>query len=282
MAARILDGAALSKTIRADLTRRVEQLVQRGIVPKLVVLVAEHDPASLAYVRMKSKWAREIGILTDRRPVRETTTTSELVELVHELCEDSSVHGVLVQHPLPKHVDEGLVLRALAPGKDVDGITPGSLGLLASGMPGFRAATPLGIMRLLASNGIEVSGLRAVVVGRSVILGKPAALLLLEANATVTIAHSRTRDLPALVGEADLVLAALGKPEFIQGAWLKEGCIVVDAGYNRPTGASRDVGDCDFDSCSRVASWITPVPGGVGPMTVASLLSNVVEAAELA
>lgn len=282
MSAQILDGKALSQQIRADLKERVSRLRRQGVVPRLDVVVAAHDPASLAYVRMKHKWAAAAGMTGESYPVGEHTSQQELIDLVDKLNGNPDVHGVLIQHPLPKHLDEGAVLVALGHEKDVDGITPQSLGRLVAGLPGFRCATPLGMMRLLDHAQIDVKGLNAVVVGRSVILGKPAALMLLERHATVTVAHSRTRDLPDLVRTADVLVAAVGRPEMIRGDWIKPGAVVLDAGYNKVDGRSHDVGDVDFEGASRVASWITPVPGGVGPMTVASLLSNAVEAAEAA
>lgn len=282
MSAQILDGKALARQTRQELRARAEALKARGVTPRLDVIVAATDPASLAYVRMKRKWAGEIGIEGQAYEVTDATPTDEVLSLVDRLNADPSVHGVLIQHPLPKGIDEDRCLARLDPDKDVDGITSASLGRLAAGQPGFRCATPLGIMRLLAHAGIALEGLRALVIGRSVILGKPAALLLLEANATVTIAHSRSRDLPALCAQADLVVAAVGKPEMIRGEWLKRGAIVVDAGYNKVEGRSGDVGDVHFESAVQVASWITPVPGGVGPMTVATLLANCLDAAERA
>ena len=209
------------------------------------------------------------------------TTQEELIGKIRELNSDPSVHGVLIQHPLPSHLNEDEALLTLGSEKDVDGITPQSLGRLVADLPGFRCATPLGIMRLLDHYEIPCQGKHAVVIGRSVILGKPAALMLLQKNATVTVAHSRTTDLAGLLGTADIVVAAVGRPELVRGEWLKPGCVVVDAGYNKVEGRSHDVGDCHYESCAEKASWITPVPGGVGPMTVASLLANTVEAAEL-
>lgn len=229
---------------------------------------------------MKRAWAEKAGMESGQWMATTETSQAELMDQIHQLNNDPKVHGVLIQHPLPKHLDEDAALLALGPEKDADGITPQSLGRLVAGLPGFRCATPLGIMRLLEDAQIELQGKRAVVIGRSVILGKPMALMLLEANATVTIAHSRTKDLPDLVREADIVVAAVGKPELVKGDWIKPGAVVVDAGYNKVEGRSHDVGDCEFDSCASRASWITPVPGGVGPMTVATLLSNAVEAAE--
>lgn len=280
MSAQILDGKGLSREIRADLKTRVTDLRARGIIPRLDVIVAAQDPASLAYVRMKRKWAEEIGIVGEAYEIHDTTTQAQLLQRIYELNANRQVHGVLLQHPLPPHLDEQEALLALGGEKDVDGITAASLGRLVVGLPGFRCATPLGIVRLLAHYEIPLEGRHALVIGRSQILGKPAALMFLERNATVTIAHSRTRDLPDLCRQADLVLAAVGRAEMIQGDWLKPGAVVVDAGYNKVDGREGDVGDCHFESCRQVASWITPVPGGVGPMTVACLLSNAVDAAE--
>jgi len=278
LSAQILDGKALSKQIRIELARRVASL---GFQPRLEVIVASQDPASLAYVRMKRKWAEEIGMASGTWDVTPETTQGELMAKIHRLNADPAVHGVLIQHPLPKHLDEDAALLALGAEKDVDGITPQSLGRLTAGLPGFRCATPLGMMKLLDHHAIPVEGKHAVVIGRSVILGKPAALMLLEKNATVTISHSRTQGLEDLCRSADILVAAVGRPEMVKGNWLKPGCVVLDAGYNKVEGRSHDVGDCEFESCCRGASWITPVPGGVGPMTVASLLSNCLDAAEI-
>lgn len=280
MIARILDGKALSRQVRDELKARVDTLRSKGVAPRLDVIVASQDPASLAYVRMKRKWAEEAGIISQSYSVDASTSQAELMAKVKELNQDPDVHGVLIQHPLPAHLDESEALLALGAEKDVDGITPQSLGRLTADLPGFRCATPLGMMTLLDRNGIEVEGKRAVVIGRSIILGKPAALMLLQKNATVTIAHSRTQDLPSLCREADILVAAVGRPEMVKGDWIKPGAVVLDAGYNKVEGRSHDVGDVDFESASQVAGWITPVPGGVGPMTVASLLSNAVAAAE--
>ena len=282
MSAQILDGLALSKQVRAELKERVDALRSRGVIPRLDVLVASQDPASLAYVRMKQKWSEAAGIESQSYTISDDTSQDELIGRIHDLNLDRTVHGVLIQHPLPKHLDEQEALLALGPEKDVDGITPQSLGRLVADLPGFRCATPLGIMRILDHYGTAVQGKRAVVIGRSVILGKPAALMLLQKHATVTIAHSRTEGLPDLCRTADILVAAVGRAEMVKGDWLKPGAVVIDAGYNKVEGRQGDVGDVEFESASAVASWITPVPGGVGPMTVASLLSNVVQAAELA
>ena len=280
MSAQILDGRALSTQFRAELQTRVAALRAQGIVPRLEAIVAAQDPASLAYVRMKRNWAEKAGMESGSWEANEHTTQAELLDQIAQLNADPKVHGVLLQHPLPKHLDEDAALLALGPDKDADGITPASLGRLTAGLPGFRCATPLGIMRLLEHHQIELAGRRAIVIGRSVILGKPMALMLLEANATVTIAHSRTQNLADLVREHDIVVAAVGRAEMVKGDWLKPGAVVVDAGYNKVEGRTHDVGDCEYDSCAEVANWITPVPGGVGPMTVVSLLMNTVDAAE--
>jgi len=278
--AQILDGLALSKVTRERLKERVDALRAKGVVPRLDVLVAVQDPASLAYVRMKRKWAETAGMAGEAYEINEHTSQAELIDRIGALNADPNVHGVLIQHPLPKHLDEHAALMALGAEKDVDGITPQSLGRLVADLPGFRCATPLGITRIIEHYGIECTGKRAVVIGRSVILGKPMALMLLQKNATVTIAHSRTQNLPDLCREADILVAAVGRAEMVKGDWIKPGAVVIDAGYNKVEGRKGDVGDVDFESARQVASWITPVPGGVGPMTVASLLSNCVDAAE--
>lgn len=280
MPAKILDGLAFSKIVREDVRLRTEALVRAGVKPKLAVIVASQDPASLAYVRMKRAWCEKAGIVSESFEVLPEVGTDAVLAEIERLNADPSVHGVLIQHPLPSHIDEAACLIRLGAAKDVDGITPESLGRLTSDLPGFRCATPFGMMKLLEHYGIDAAGKRAVVIGRSVILGKPAALMLLQRNATVTVAHSKTADLPGLCREADILVAAVGRPELVRGDWLKPGCVVLDAGYNRVEGRDKDVGDVHFDSASEVASWITPVPGGVGPMTVATLLANTVDAAE--
>lgn len=280
MSAQILDGKALSQEVRADLKTRVEKLVSRGVTPRLDVLVAVQDPSSVAYVNMKRKWAAAAGIQGEFFEVSDATTQEELIGKIRELNANPKVHGVLIQHPLPKHLDESEALMALGAEKDVDGITPQSLGRLVADLPGFRCATPLGITKIIERYDIPCVGKKAVVIGRSVILGKPMALMLLQKNATVTIAHSRTADLPELCREADILVAAVGRAEMVRGNWIKPGAVVIDAGYNKVEGRQGDVGDVNFAEAAEVASWITPVPGGVGPMTVASLLSNAVEAAE--
>lgn len=277
----ILDGRVLAREIREELKQRVSALRALGVVPRLEAVVAAQDSASLAYVEMKKKWAGWVGVESGTFMVDDSVSESAVMEQVARLNADSGVHGVLIQHPLPGHIDEDRVLESLGHLKDVDGITSASLGRLTAGIPGFRCATPLGITKMLDRYGIACEGKNALVIGRSNILGKPMALMLLERNATVTIAHSRTKDLAELCRTMDIVVAAVGRAEMVKGDWLKPGAVVIDAGYNKIEGRGHDVGDCDFEGCALVASAITPVPGGVGPMTVASLLMNTVEAAEL-
>ena len=276
----ILDGLALSKVFREELKVRVDRLRARGIVPRLDVIVAAQDPASVAYVKMKKRWAEAAGMEGESHEINDHTSQEELIEAIYKLNANSKVHGVLLQHPLPKHLDENSALLALGAGKDVDGITPQSLGRLVAGLPGFRSATPLGITKILDHYNIDCTGKRALVIGRSHILGKPMALMLLERNATVTIAHSKTVDLADRCREADILVAAVGRAEMVKGDWIKPGATVIDAGYNKIEGRKGDVGDVHFESAVEIAGAITPVPGGVGPMTVASLLSNAVDAAE--
>ena len=276
----LLDGKAVARGIREGLKGRVAALRERGVVPCLAVMLVGDDPASHTYVRTKAKACESVGIRSLVRHYPANASQSELEAQIEAWNADPSVHGVLIQHPVPSPLDEAALLRRLDPRKDVDGITPTSLGALLTGEPAFGACTPLGIITLLDAYNIPIEGKHAVVVGRSVILGKPMALMLLNRNATVTICHSRTRDLAAITRQADILVAAVGKPEFITGAMVKPGVVVVDAGYNRVAGRSGDVGDVEFASAARVASAITPVPGGVGPMTVAMLLQNTVRASE--
>ena len=280
MSAQILDGLALSKLIRAELRTRVDALRERGIVPRIEAIVAAQDPASVKYVAMKRKWAETAGMESGTWEATEETTQDALIGRIHSLNNDAHVHGVLLQHPLPKQLDEAAALQTLGWEKDVDGITPASLGRLVADLPGFRCATPFGVIKMLEHYQIPLSGKRAVVIGRSVIVGKPMALMLLQKHCTVTIAHSRTENLPELCREADVLVAAVGRAEMVKGDWIKPGAVVVDCGYNKVEGRSGDVGDVDFEGAKEVAGWITPVPGGVGPMTVATLLSNCVDAAE--
>jgi methylenetetrahydrofolate dehydrogenase (NADP+)/methenyltetrahydrofolate cyclohydrolase len=276
--AQLIDGRAISKSLLAEVAVTAEQHRARGVEPTLAVVLVGDDPASAVYVRNKGKRAAEAGIATVDHRLGADTTTEQLLALVRSLNDDASVDGILVQLPLPPQIDADAVLLAIDPAKDVDGFHPENLGRLMIGDPRFVACTPLGCMKLLEAAGTEVSGAKALVVGRSTIVGKPMAQLLLAANATVTIAHSRTRDLPQAVSEADIVVAAVGRPRMIQGAWLKPGATVIDVGINRGDDGKL-CGDVDFESAAERAGAITPVPGGVGPMTIACLMHNVVVAA---
>ncbi len=281
MAAQILDGATLAKQIRAEVAQEVEHLkAEHNITPRLSVILVGDDPASVTYTRMKKKACEAAGMISDLIELPGDSTQQAVKDVIRTLNEDPTVHGILVQHPVPKHLDELDILSTVAVEKDVDGISALSLGRLVLGTADFVACTPLGIVTLLEHYGIEIKGKEAVVVGRSIILGKPAALALLERHATVTVCHSRTQDLPSVVGRADILVAALGKPEFIKGEWIKPGAVVVDAGYNKVEGRDKDVGDVEYETAAQKASWITPVPGGVGPMTIAMLLKQTVKAAK--
>lgn len=276
----LLDGKTIAQRIRERLKERVVALRERGVAPCLAVMLAGDDPASHTYVRTKAKACDSVGIRSVVLHYPASVSQAELEAQIDAWNADPTVHGVLIQHPVPSPLDESALLRRLDPRKDVDGITPASLGALVAGEPSFGACTPLGIIKLLDAYDIPIEGKHAVVIGRSVILGKPMALMLLNRHATVTICHSRTRDLASLTRQADILVAAVGKPEFITGEMIKPGAVVVDAGYNRVEGRTGDVGDVDFHSAAQVAAAITPVPGGVGPMTVAMLLQNTVQAAE--
>jgi methylenetetrahydrofolate dehydrogenase (NADP+) / methenyltetrahydrofolate cyclohydrolase len=278
MTARILDGKAIAQTVRQEVKGRVAELAARGITPGLAVVLVGDDPASHVYVKGKHKAAAEVGVTTFDHKLPTETSQADLLDLVGRLARDASVHGILVQLPLPKHIDATLVLDSIPPGKDVDGFHPENIGLLAQGRPRFVAATPKGCMRLLAESGVDLAGANAVIVGRSNIVGKPMSLLLTNANATTTVCHSKTRDLPGTVGRADVVVAAMGRARFIRGEWIREGAVVIDVGINR-TEEGKLVGDVDYAVALERAAAITPVPGGVGPMTIACLLENVASAA---
>jgi methylenetetrahydrofolate dehydrogenase (NADP+)/methenyltetrahydrofolate cyclohydrolase len=280
MTARILDGKALAEKVRAEVTAECSALAARGIVPGLATILVGDDPASAVYVRNKRKSAADAGIKSLDHTHPATMTQAELMALVAQLNADNTVDGILVQLPLPAHMDATAVLDAIDPAKDVDGFHADNLGRLAQGRPRFVAATPKGCMRLIAEADIQVAGKHAVVVGRSNTVGKPMAMLLSNANATVTICHSRTRDLAGEVGRADIVVAALGKLHAIEGRWIKEGAVVIDVGINRKPDGKLG-GDVEFDTAKERASAITPVPGGVGPMTIASLLANTALSAKL-
>lgn len=282
-AALLLDGTATAKTIRAEVARRVTALrEQRGITVGLAAVLAGHDPASVTYVAMKRRACAKAGIHSVAVEFGPDATQTEILDAVRALNGDPAIHGILVQHPLPPGLDEAEVLAAVAPEKDVDGIGRGSLGDLVKNEAQFVACTPAGMVELLDRYQLPIAGKHAVVIGRSVILGKPMALLLLNRDATVTVCHSKTQHLADITRQADILVAAVGRPEMITGDMLKPGAVVLDAGYNRVPGRNTDVGDCDFSSCKGVASAITPVPGGVGPMTIALLLQNTVKAAEIA
>lgn len=278
MAARILDGKTIAATVRGEVKEAVDRLHARGVFPSLHVVLVGDDPASAVYVRNKARACEEVGIrgVTHRLPA--TTTEAEVLALLHRLNGDPEVDGVLVQLPLPPHISADRVIDAQDPARDVDGFHPVNLGRLVSGREGLVACTPAGCMRLIQETGIRLQGKRAVVLGRSLIVGKPMALLLLAAHATVTICHSRTRDLPARVAEADVLVAAIGQARLVRGEWIQEGTVVIDVGMNRDE-EGRLCGDVDFEGASRQASFITPVPGGVGPMTIAFLLRNTLIAA---
>ncbi len=278
----IIDGKAAAARLRASVAEQAAELATRGIVPGLAVVLVGEDPASQVYVRSKAKQTVEAGMASFEHRLPEDTDEPTLLALVAALNADDAVDGILVQLPLPAQIDAEKVLRLIDPAKDVDGFHPVNVGLVATGAGGIAPCTPYGSMLLLQSVQADLSGLHAVIVGRSNIVGKPMAQLLLAANCTVTIAHSRTRDLPDVVRAADIVVAAVGRPEMIRGDWIKPGAIVIDVGINRvagENGKTRLVGDVAFAEAEAVAAAITPVPGGVGPMTIACLLQNTVNAA---
>jgi len=275
----IIDGKAIAAKVRGEVAQQVKEIEARAhVTPGLALIRVGNDPASEVYVRGKAKACKETGMAGFEHILPEDTPEPELLSLVRKLNVDPRVHGVLVQLPLPRQISPDLVLDTLAPQKDVDGFCPLSAGALFTGRKGLRPCTPLGILRLLDEAQTKLAGARALVVGRSNIVGKPVALLLLERHATVTLAHSRTADLAAEVGMADVVVAAVGKAEMIRGAWVKPGATVIDVGINR-TAAGKLVGDVEFAPAAERARAITPVPGGVGPMTIAYLLSNTIQAA---
>ncbi len=275
----IIDGKSQAKDIKIGLHREVGPLKENGVIPGLAVILVGDDSASQVYVKAKGKACEEVGISSFQHRLDEDVTEDEVLKLISELNNDEKVHGILVQLPLPPHLNERTLTEAINPDKDVDGFHPYNIGRLVLGEPYFQPCTPLGIMRLLESTGIELSGKEAVVVGRSNIVGKPVALMLLHRNATVTICHSKTREIQDKVGRADIVIAAVGRARMIQGEWIKKGAIVIDVGINRKADGKL-VGDVDFEGASKKASYITPVPGGVGPMTIAMLLYNTVLAAK--
>ncbi len=273
----ILDGNAVAAAVKAEVAGDVTRLADAGVVPGLAVVLVGDDSASATYVRMKERDCAQAGVkaVDYRRPA--DISQADLLEIIDACNSDSSVHGILVQMPLPAHLDVEEAIARIAPEKDVDGFHPASLGRLMRGLPAPRACTPAGVMRMLAHYGIDLKGKEAVVIGRSTIVGKPMALMLLEEHATVTVCHSRTHDLPAVCRRADVLVAAVGRPEMVTADYVKEGAVVIDVGINRTDAGM--VGDVDFASVEPIASAITPVPGGVGPMTRAMLVANTVHAA---
>ena len=276
---KILDGKAVSLKVKESVKVRADELKKFGIEPTLAVVLVGEDKASQTYVRAKEKACNEYGIKSVAHRLSENTTQNELLALINVLNLDDSIHGILVQLPLPKHIDTNVVLAAIDPRKDVDGFHAVNVGKLVSGLDGFVPCTPLGVMEILKEYGIYVAGLNAVVIGRSNIVGKPMANLLLNASATVTVTHSKTKNLKEICKSADLIVAAIGKPFFLKTDMVKDGAVVVDVGINR-LDDGRLVGDVDFDEVAPKCSYITPVPGGVGPMTIAMLLNNTILAAQ--
>ncbi|MDX2256651.1 MAG: bifunctional methylenetetrahydrofolate dehydrogenase/methenyltetrahydrofolate cyclohydrolase FolD [Pseudanabaenaceae cyanobacterium bins.39] len=276
----IIDGKALAKKMQTAIAAKVAQLqLEYGRPPGLAVLMVGDNPASAAYVKNKETACQRCGIVSFGKHFPENTTQLELEQVIDQLNADEQVDGILIQLPLPNHLDAIALLNRIHPDKDADGLHPYNLGKLVRGEEGLRSCTPAGVMELLAEANIEISGKKAIVIGRSILVGKPIALMLLEQNATVTIAHSRTQDLAAVIRDADIVIAAIGRPEMITAEMIKPNAVVIDVGINRitdATGKSKLVGDVDYASVSAVASYITPVPGGVGPMTVTMLLHNTV------
>ena len=281
MSARLIDGKAIAAGIRNECAVRVERLKSRGIVPGLAVVIVGDDAASQVYVRNKAVASEAIGMHSEVHALAKDTTQQQLLAFIHSLNANRGIHGILVQLPLPRHIDGRAVVAAIDPEKDVDGFHYFNVGALVVGEPAFYPCTPWGVMKMLEHEGVKVEGRHAVVVGRSNIVGKPMALMLLNASATVTVCHSKTPDLAAITRQGDLLVAAVGRPRMITAGMVKPGAVVVDVGINRlPDG--KLAGDVDFAGVSQVASLITPVPGGVGPMTIAMLLANTVKSAERA
>ena len=277
--AKIINGKAIAAKMRSEIAAGVNELKKQGITPGLAVVLVGDDPASRVYVSMKEKACHDTGIFSDEYKLPADTNEAELLALIDKLNLNNKIHGILVQLPLPKQIDTDKILEAISPLKDADGFHPYNVGRLSIGKPLFQPCTPYGVMQMLKEEGIDLNGKDVVVVGRSNIVGKPVAMMCLAENATVTLCHSRTRDLPDVVRRADVVIAAVGRPEMIKGDWIKEGAVVIDVGINR-VGDKKLVGDVDFAAASERASAITPVPGGVGPMTITMLLYNTLESAK--
>ncbi|MBO4533224.1 MAG: bifunctional 5,10-methylene-tetrahydrofolate dehydrogenase/5,10-methylene-tetrahydrofolate cyclohydrolase [Treponema sp.] len=287
MSAVIIDGKQIAADVRAEVAAKVSELKEKGVDPCLAVILVGEKPASVSYVTGKRKALAEVGMADRSIQLPESTTEAELLELIASLNADSSVHGILVQLPLPKHIDEDKVIMAIDPAKDVDGFHPVSVGNLMIGRPGFLPCTPHGIIVLLKKMGIETSGKHAVVIGRSNIVGKPVSILLArkDVNCTVTMCHTGTKDMGAITRQADIIVVASGHPHTLTADMVRDGAVVIDVGVNRIPDASKKsgfrlIGDCDFDDLVEKTSFITPVPGGVGPMTIAMLMQNTLEAAE--
>lgn len=287
MSAVIIDGKQVAADVRADVAKKVAELKEKGIAPCLAVILVGENPASVSYVTGKQKALAEVGMIDRSVKLPESTSQEDLLKLIEELNHDDSVHGILVQLPLPKHIDEDKVIMAIDPSKDVDGFHPVSVGNLMIGRPGFLPCTPHGIIVLLQKAGIETSGKHALVIGRSNIVGKPVSILLArkDVNCTVTMCHTGTKNLPELTRQADILVVASGHPHTLTRDMIKDGAVVIDVGVNRIPDASKKsgfrlVGDCDFDDLKEKASFITPVPGGVGPMTIAMLMQNTLESAQ--
>ena len=282
MTATVIDGKAFAAKVRGLVGEGVTKLkAEHGITPGLAVVLVGEDPASQVYVRSKGKMTVEVGMHSVEHRLDVDTSEADLLAVIDQLNNDPTIHGILVQLPLPGHLDSDLVINSIDPAKDVDGFHISNVGLLGTGQKSMVPCTPLGCLMMLRDYHGNLSGMNAVVIGRSNIVGKPMAQLLLGDSCTVTIAHSRTRDLPGVVRQADIVVAAVGRPQMVTGNWIKPGATVIDVGINRiekPDGGTRLVGDVDFDSCAAVAGAITPVPGGVGPMTIACLLANTLTA----
>ena len=280
MSAQLIDGKTLAQEIRQEIAKDIELLVgQTGVRPGLAVVLVGDDPASAVYVRNKKKACDTAGLYVDDHALPATTTQEELLKLIDQLNNDPKIHGILVQLPLPSQIDSQTVLNAVSPDKDADGFHPYNIGRLVAGDPVFVPCTPKGVMRMIEAAEQSIKGKRAVVLGRSNIVGKPVAMLLMHQHATVTICHSRTTDLPGMCQEADILVAAIGKAQFVKSDMVKTGAMVIDVGINR-LGDGRLVGDVDFESVRKVAGWLSPVPGGVGPMTIAMLLANTLEGAK--
>lgn len=281
MSAQIISGKAISASIREEIRKEVQQLTERGIRPGLVVILVGEDPASQVYVRNKAKACEELGYYSEVVRVPADTTQEALLALIDRYNADAAIHGILVQLPLPKHIEEKSVIDRIAVAKDVDGFHPVSVGNLMIGDDALLPCTPAGVIEMLKRSGISPNGKHAVVIGRSNIVGKPVSMLLLREHATVTICHSRTPDLPAMARQADILVAAVGVAKLVKRDWVKPGAVVIDVGMNRLE-SGKLAGDVDYDEVAEVAGWITPVPGGVGPMTITMLMANTLKACKRA